>query len=638
MKRLIFLVVLLLGILSPIPRAQAAPILELLDRDGRVITAITDGDLVSLRLTLEEEQAADARVSFTLDGAARSVAECTLPAGQSACTTEPFPAYGWYWRSAGVDAQPQPTVLVHATLGGVQPPAASLSVEISPRPVILVHGFLSNASAWANYLGDQGYLAQASIPAYAVGDGQVTGAMKTGDITEPASRTNTIAQNAEILAQYIRSVKAKTGAQQVDLIGHSMGGLISRYYIDRLMQPRDVAQLIMLGTPSSGSDCAILPAALGFYYPTVLEIRSSYMTQVFNQQIKQRHGVPFFALAGTQITTPVGSACTDIPNDMVVSVGSVASINLTHSETPILHVDMNTSAEIFQEYVLPLLQRGAGASWQEPDPALPSSTGESLQFSRVYPGHVNPGERVEHFIELEPGLAVANFALYDPSASLAVTVTGASGKEIVLDAVKNGLLVVDDPATLVNMGYGFENPKPGPWIIRLEATENTPPEGADFALTANLIGGAVLTGNATPLLPKAGETVNVSANLALNGDPLAVEAAVGIVRSEDGTIQPLSVTINGNLIQGAWQPSQPGIHAIDLLVAAKHPNGSGAVVERTAYLTVEVQPGTEAGWGSLSPLRTSLLVGVSVLILLILVVIFRMAYRRVSRSAHKKEE
>jgi hypothetical protein len=244
---------------------------------------------------------------------------------------------------------------------------------------------------------------------------------------------------------------------------------------------------------------------------------------------------------------------------------------------------------------------------------------------------------VEHIIELEPGLAVANFALYDPSASLAITVTGASGKEIVLDAVKNGLVVVDDPATLIHMGYGFENPKPGPWIIRLEATERTPPEGADFALAANLIGGAVLTANAAPLLPKAGETVVVSASLSLNGDPLAVESAVGIVRSEDGTIQPLSITINGNRIEGAWQPAQPGIHAIDLLVAALHPDGSGAAIERTAYLTVEVQPGPEAGWGSLALLRTLLIVGLSLLVILILVVFLRMGYRRISRSAHDKE-
>ena len=77
--------------------------------------------------------------------------------------------------------------------------------------------------------------------------------MNTGVITNPAGNTNTIAQNAEILGQYISHVKEKTGAEMVDLLVHRMGGIISRSYIDRLLQDRDVAQLIMLGSPMGGS-------------------------------------------------------------------------------------------------------------------------------------------------------------------------------------------------------------------------------------------------------------------------------------------------------------------------------------------------------------------------------------------------
>jgi hypothetical protein len=73
---------------------------------------------------------------------------------------------------------------------------------------------------------------------FAVGDGQVPGAMTTGEFTNPAIRTNTIAQNAEILGQYISNVRKQTGADMVDLVVHSMGGMISRYYIDRVMQER----------------------------------------------------------------------------------------------------------------------------------------------------------------------------------------------------------------------------------------------------------------------------------------------------------------------------------------------------------------------------------------------------------------
>src|SRR4030065_494868 len=107
--------------------------------------------------------------------------------------------------------------------------------------------------------------------------------MNTGNIAQPASPTNTIAQNAAILCEYIANVKKVSEAEMVDLIGHSMGGLASLFYIDRVMGERDYAQLIMLGSPSSGTACANLPAALGFYMPTVLEIRPGYMDGIFNR-------------------------------------------------------------------------------------------------------------------------------------------------------------------------------------------------------------------------------------------------------------------------------------------------------------------------------------------------------------------
>ena len=134
----------------------------------------------------------------------------------------------------------------------------------------------------------------------------------------PRGAHDTIAEDAAILGSYIAHVKRATGAQMVDVVAHSLGGLISRYYLDRVMGARDVAQLIMLGTPQAGTECAVLPSALGFLMPATLEIRPSYMTGIFNPQITHRHGVPFHAVAGTAFQSPVGSPCTGVPNDLVV--------------------------------------------------------------------------------------------------------------------------------------------------------------------------------------------------------------------------------------------------------------------------------------------------------------------------------
>jgi triacylglycerol lipase len=58
--------------------------------------------------------------------------------------------------------------------------------------------------------------------------------------------------NAQALATFINNVKAQTGATKVDLVGHSMGGLSTRYYIKSLGGGANVAQYVSLGSPHYG--------------------------------------------------------------------------------------------------------------------------------------------------------------------------------------------------------------------------------------------------------------------------------------------------------------------------------------------------------------------------------------------------
>jgi pimeloyl-ACP methyl ester carboxylesterase len=62
-----------------------------------------------------------------------------------------------------------------------------------------------------------------------------------------------LAENAESLRDHISAVRSVTGVDQVDLIGHSMGGLVSRAYIQSNMYNYDVTHLITLGSPHMGS-------------------------------------------------------------------------------------------------------------------------------------------------------------------------------------------------------------------------------------------------------------------------------------------------------------------------------------------------------------------------------------------------
>ena len=55
------------------------------------------------------------------------------------------------------------------------------------------------------------------------------------------------------LKDKIESVKKETGAENVDLICHSMGGLIALNYINNLDGTKNINRLIALGTPFGGS-------------------------------------------------------------------------------------------------------------------------------------------------------------------------------------------------------------------------------------------------------------------------------------------------------------------------------------------------------------------------------------------------
>ncbi|MDP2736679.1 MAG: hypothetical protein Q8O59_02740 [bacterium] len=58
---------------------------------------------------------------------------------------------------------------------------------------------------------------------------------------------------AGLLKDKINSVKAITGASKVDIIAHSMGGLVARSYIEGSGYQSDIDQIVFLGTPHQGS-------------------------------------------------------------------------------------------------------------------------------------------------------------------------------------------------------------------------------------------------------------------------------------------------------------------------------------------------------------------------------------------------
>ena len=111
--------------------------------------------------------------------------------------------------------------------------------------------------------------------------------------------------NVGVLKAAIERAKAATGRSKVIIIAHSMGGLVSRLYIEgpvyngeteRLGYQNDVSELFTFGSPHSGTPIAVFNV-FGALGPGVFQMTPENMTS-FNQDHQRRAGVIYHVIGG----------------------------------------------------------------------------------------------------------------------------------------------------------------------------------------------------------------------------------------------------------------------------------------------------------------------------------------------------
>ncbi|MGW0903337.1 esterase/lipase family protein [Streptomyces sp. NPDC002853] len=116
-----------------------------------------------------------------------------------------------------------------------------------PRPVVLVHGTAMNAyntwNAMAPALADAGYCVYALNYGAHGSPVNALGAKGTGRIEESARE----------LAAYVKRVLRTTGARKVDVVGHSLGGLMPRQYLKFEGGASKVHRLVGLAPDNHGT-------------------------------------------------------------------------------------------------------------------------------------------------------------------------------------------------------------------------------------------------------------------------------------------------------------------------------------------------------------------------------------------------
>jgi pimeloyl-ACP methyl ester carboxylesterase len=110
---------------------------------------------------------------------------------------------------------------------------------VAETPILLVHGIIDNHAIF-------------TVMEYALR----RHGFQTLSRYDYGVLTQNIPRAAVRLGAAIDELSAATGYERVHVIGHSLGGLIARYYVQRLGGDQHVHTLVTLGTPHQGTQLA----------------------------------------------------------------------------------------------------------------------------------------------------------------------------------------------------------------------------------------------------------------------------------------------------------------------------------------------------------------------------------------------
>ncbi|MGA5299354.1 esterase/lipase family protein [Nucisporomicrobium flavum] len=130
--------------------------------------------------------------------------------------------------------------LVIAVVAALAAVPATPAAAAARTPVVFVHGYTGNASNWttAESLFRAAGYSSSELYAY-----------------EYNSYGDNVT-NARGLATFVSQVRSRTGAAKVDIVNHSMGGLVSLWYVKQLGGAQYVSHLASLAGANHGTTSA----------------------------------------------------------------------------------------------------------------------------------------------------------------------------------------------------------------------------------------------------------------------------------------------------------------------------------------------------------------------------------------------
>lgn len=372
-------------------------------------------------------------------------------------------------------------------LCGEQGDTTAAAVGIPRFPLVFVHGCCGGGlGTWTDF---NQYFASFGPEAYAPQDLWTVAYDSWGTLTSGADSLEYFMDHS--IVPYYRDTYG-TAADTIDIVSHSMGGIVSRVYIHAFRRP--VGSLVTLGSPHAGTSLAVLLASqikgLIAHAPHTLPLFDmSYVSMLMVNALL--NDTPLTLNPWTQCAPPAYHLAAGIALDDVLCEGTNDGVvNVFSAMFPIgcdqalffrLHDMLNKDLSAVAPWVRDRLLEDSLHVDQSPAFRIPpavladsASIADSLAlhpFAHIEGHDLEPGQAAVDTVDLD-GVTQASFGVFHFSGTATLTLRSPSGQ------VVDPAYAASDPAVdLIELAgeegswqtYVVTNPEPGAWTMTTTA-------------------------------------------------------------------------------------------------------------------------------------------------------------------------
>lgn len=203
---------------------------------------------------------------------------------------------------------------------------AEPSASSSSKVLLMVHGWLANSSRWINFME---HINEQKDQLY------------TEFWTFSYNSSLSIEENADLL---FNAVQSHSNGAEIDIVAHSMGGLVSRSMLETFHGDIYINRLVTLSSPHLGSPLAVFRNVFGaiismensdngmLYYYNTQGFKDLDVNSAFIQKMKglEEPPIPYFNIACTNnaqsIHAKIASEMLEGSDDGIVEVASAKGI------------------------------------------------------------------------------------------------------------------------------------------------------------------------------------------------------------------------------------------------------------------------------------------------------------------------